>query len=41
MNAPHAKKIMTQKVILESIYNGVLQDQFCSMYLSFTGKLHR
>ena len=41
MNAAHAKEIMTQKVILESIYNGMLWDQFYSMYLSFTGKLHR
>lgn len=28
MNAAHAKKNMIQKVILESIYNGVFQDQF-------------
>ena len=41
MNAAHAKKIMTQKVILESIYDSLLQDQFYSMYFSFTGKLHR
>lgn len=41
MNAAHAKKNVIQKVILESIYNGVFQDQFYSMYLSFTGKLHR
>lgn len=41
MNAAHAKKIMTQKVILESLYTGMLQDQSYLIYLSFTGKLHR
>lgn len=41
MNAAHARKIMTQKVILESISNGMLQDKFWLLYFSFTGKLHR
>lgn len=41
MNAAHAKKIMTQKIIPKSIYNGMFGDQCCSMHLSLTRKLHR